>query len=94
MSLLGTLIKVGVVATVVVISQRLWDRYQVEDLYTELDALVERIRNRKDRMGTVRAHLLVESKDLIAQYEKKVNYVDSLNELRRNVEIYIESIPD
>ncbi|MNC10286.1 hypothetical protein D3C87_970380 [compost metagenome] len=92
--MLGTLIKIGAVATLVVIGQRLWDRYQVEDLFVELDAIVERVRADKKRLGTVRAHVLVESKELIAAFERKVTYVDSLNELRRNVEIYIESIPD
>jgi hypothetical protein len=94
MSLLGSLIKIGAVATLVIVGQRLWDRYQVEDLYVELDAIVDRVRADKGRRGTVRAHVLVEAKELIAAFERKITYVDSLNELRRNVEIYIESIPD
>lgn len=94
MSMLGSLIKIGVVAALVVVGQRYWDRYQVENLYVELDAIVDRVRADKNRRGTVRAHVLVEAKELIAAFERKVTYVDSLNELRRNVEIYIESIPD
>lgn len=92
--MLGTLIKIGTVATLVVIGQRLWDRYQVEDLYVELDTIVDRVRADKKRRGTVRAHVVVEAKELIATFERKVTFVNSLNELRRNVEIYIESIPD
>jgi hypothetical protein len=94
MSVLGTLFKVGVVSCAVVVCQRFWDRYQIEDLYVELDAITDRVRADKSRNGTVRAHVKVESRELLDKYESKVTYVDSLHELRKNVEIYIESIPD
>ncbi|WDS62303.1 hypothetical protein [Pseudomonas phage D6] len=94
MSLLGTLFKVGIVAGGVIVCQRLWDRYQVEDLYVELDAITDRVRADKARVGTVQAHVKVEGRELLAKFEKRVTYVDSLDELRKNFEIYIESIPD
>lgn len=92
--MLGSLIKIGIVAGLVVVGQRYWDRYQVQNLYAELDAVTDRVRANKLRRGTVRAHVMAEAKELIADYESKVTYVDSLKELRKNVEIYIESIPD
>jgi len=94
MSLLGTLFKVAVVAGGVVVCQRMWDRYQLEDLYVELDAIVDRVRADKARVGTVRANVKVEGRTLLEKYESRMTYVDSLNELRKNFEIYIESIPD
>lgn len=94
MSLLGTLFKVSVVSCAVVVCQRLWDRYQTEDLYVELDAITDRVRADKSRHGTVRANVMVLAREVLAKHEAKVIYVDSLLELRKNFDIYIESIVD
>lgn len=94
MSLLGTVIKIGAVAAATVIGQRMWDRYHVEEIYVELDAIVNRARADVRRVGTVRANARVLSRDLLAQYEQRLVFTDSLKELRNNYEIYIESIPD
>lgn len=94
MSLLSTLIKVAVVAAGTIVVQRVVDRSVVNSVYADLDALTDRIRKKVGRVGTVKANVRVESKELMAQYEKSITYVSGLNEFRKNVEIYIESIPD
>lgn len=94
MGLISTLVKVGVVAAGTVVVQRLIDRAAVQGVYADLDALQDRIRNKAGRVGTVKANVLVESKDLIRAHETNITFVSSLNEFRKNIEIYIESIPD
>lgn len=94
MGLISSLVKIGVVAAGTIVVQRLVDRATITGIYTELDALTERTRNRTGRVGTVKANVRVESRDLIAAHEKNITFVNSLNEFRKNIEIYIESIPD
>ena len=94
MSLFSTLIKVAVVAAGTIVVQRLVDRSMVNSVYADMDALTDRIRNKANRVGTVKANVRVESKELLAGYEKNITYVSALEEFRKNMEIYIESIPD
>lgn len=94
MSILSSLLKVAAVAAGVVVVQRLIDRTAVEGVYKDLDALQERIRRKPGLVGTVRANVRVESKELVERYAQNITYVAALNEFRKNVEIYIESIPD
>lgn len=94
MGLITSLVKTALIAGGVIIAQRMWDRSQVANVYVQLDELQERVRANRNRVGTVRANVLVQSRELVAEAEKRITYVDSLNELRRTVEIYIESIPD
>uniref|UniRef100_A0AB39CD16 Uncharacterized protein n=1 Tax=Pseudomonas phage RVTF4 TaxID=3236931 RepID=A0AB39CD16_9VIRU len=94
MGLLSTLVKVGLVAAGTIVVQRIIDRTSVTGIYTDLDALTERVRNKVGRVGTVKANVRVESRELVAAYEKNITFVSALDEFRKNVEIYIESIPD
>lgn len=94
MSLFGFVVKTGLVVGAVLVGQRLWDRYQTEDLYTTLDELTLSVRNDSGRHGTVRANVRARSRAIVVEYESRITFVDSLTELRERVEIYIESIPD
>lgn len=94
MSILSSLLKVAAVAAGVVIVQRVIDRTVTEGVYRDLDALQERIRRKPGLVGTVRANVRVEAKELIERYAQNITYVAALKEFHKNVEIYIESIPD
>jgi len=94
MSLFGFVVKTGLIAGAVIVGQRLWDRYQTEELYEELDVLTDDCRNDRNRHGTVKANVRAKSVAVVQSFEAKITYVASLTELRERVEIYIESIPD
>jgi len=94
MGIISTIFKIGVVAAGTIVVQRMIDRTCVNGVFADLDALTDRLRNKAGRQGTVRANVRVESRELIENYEKNITYVSSLTEFRKNVEIYIESIPD
>lgn len=94
MSIISFVVKTAITAGAVVVAQRLWDRYQTEDLYNELDLLTAKCRVDANRHGTVRANVKAKAVEIVKVFEARITFVQSLTELRERVEIYIESIPD